>query len=128
MAYSETLANRIRAILVGRKDVMERKMFGGVAFMVRGHMACGIVGDELMARVGPERYDEALSMPHARPMDFTGKPLKGMVYVAPAGFRTEAALRNWVQRTTDFASSQPERASPNDRQSKARKQQRRTTR
>jgi TfoX/Sxy family transcriptional regulator of competence genes len=98
MAYDEALASRVRAILRGQEDVTERKMFGGLAFMVRGRMACGIVHDDLMVRVGPDAHDEALAQPHTRPMDFTGRPSRGMVYVAPAGLASEADLSRWVER------------------------------
>ena len=76
MAYDETLADRIRKVLAGDDRVTERKMFGGIAFMLNGNMACGIVKNELMARVGADAYDDALPKPHARPMQFTGSPMK----------------------------------------------------
>ena len=79
MAYAEELADRVRKALAGIDGISERRMFGGLAFMVAGNMCCGIVGEELMVRVGPEAYARALSRPHARAMDFTGRPLKGMV-------------------------------------------------
>lgn len=110
MAYDETVANRVREALKGRRDLDERRMFGGLAFMVRGHMCCGIVGSELMVRVGADGYEQALALPHARPMDFTGRPLTGMVYVAPAGFRTAKALAGWVGRALAFVESLPARA------------------
>jgi TfoX/Sxy family transcriptional regulator of competence genes len=107
MAYDEQLAARIRRFLDGRPDVIEVKMFGGLVFMVRGHMAFGIVKDELMVRLGAEGYEDALQRPHARPMDFTGRPMKGMVYVAKPGFRTAAALRTWVDLACANAESLP---------------------
>jgi hypothetical protein len=73
-------------------------MFGGLCFMVAGAMCCGLTKSDLMVRVGPERYEEAVAQPHARPMDFTGRPLKGMVYVAPEGLRTRGSLERWVRR------------------------------
>ncbi len=88
-----------------RDDVAEKKMFGGVAFMVSGSMACGIIGDDLMARVGADKFEVALGRPHARVMDFTGRPLKGFVYVEAAGIRTAAQLKRWVDETVAFASS-----------------------
>jgi hypothetical protein len=109
MAYSEELADRVRAALDGRTDVAEKTMFGGVAFMVAGSMACGIVGNDLMARVGPDRYDEALARPHARLMDFTGRPLRGFVLVGAAGIQTAAALTKWVEETVAFATSPEQR-------------------
>ena len=107
MAYDEALAERVRKAIRDQPNVTERKMFGGLAFMVGGHMCCGIVGDDLMVRVGHDAYEEALSKPHARPMDFTGRPLKGMVYVARSGLRTEKALRGWVDRGVSFTTTLP---------------------
>jgi TfoX/Sxy family transcriptional regulator of competence genes len=98
MSYDEQLAARIRATLRTRTDVVEKKMFGGLCFMVNGKMCCGLTKTDFMVRVGSMHYEDALSQPHARPMDFTGRPLKGMVYVAPAGLRTAAALARWVGR------------------------------
>ena len=74
MAYNGELADRIRGSLAGRSGVAERKMFGGIAFMVDGHMCCGVTGDLLMIRVGADGFDDALAQPHSRPMDFTGRP------------------------------------------------------
>jgi TfoX/Sxy family transcriptional regulator of competence genes len=107
VAYDEHLADRIRAALATTPDVSERKMFGGLAFMVAGHMACGIVGDDLMLRLGEDGADAALDEPHTRPMDFTGKPMKSMVYVAPAGTETDPALVAWVKRATAHARTLP---------------------
>jgi len=109
MAYDETLADRIRDALAGEDGVTERKMFGGLAFMVGGHMACGIVKEELMLRLGAEGADEALDRPHTRPMDFTGRPMTGMVFVSPAGLRG-AALARWVGQAVTFARSLPPKA------------------
>ena len=109
MAYSEELADRIRAALDDRDDVVEKMMFGGVAFMVAGSMACGIIGNDLMACVGPDRYEEALSRPHARLMDFTGRPLRGFVLVRAPGIRTAAALKKWIDETLFFAVSLPKK-------------------
>ena len=107
MAYDEQLASRLRRTLAAQEGLEERRMFGGLAFLLRGHMCCGIVGDTLMVRVGPERHGEALERPHARPMDFTGRPMRGMVFVAPAGVRNEAALRSWVDQALQFAATLP---------------------
>lgn len=82
-------------------------MFGGVAFMVCGNMCCGVVGEELMVRVGPDRYEQALQEPHAREMDFTGRPSKGMVYVAGSGLGDETSLKAWVDRAVDFVMTLP---------------------
>lgn len=105
MAYDERLAERIRTALQGRDDVEERKMFGGIGFMVAGRMAVGVIHDDLMVKVGAEANDEALSRPHTRPMDFTGKPMPGMVYVDPEGTADEAELRSWIDRAVAVATS-----------------------
>ena len=107
MAYDEELAERVRRALAGRKGLSEKKMFGGIAYMLRGNMCCGIVKDQLMVRVGPERHAEALAQPHARPMDFTGRPMRGMVYVTPEGCRTDEALKRWVEQGLNFAATLP---------------------
>ena len=106
MAYDEKLADRVRDVLETEAGVTERKMFGGLAFMVRGHMACGIVGDDLMLRLGAESAEEALERPHVRPMDFTGRPMSGMVYVGPDGLQG-AALRRWVGKSVAFVENLP---------------------
>lgn len=107
MAYDEGLAQRVRETLASRSDLAERKMFGGLCFMLGGNMCCGIVGDELMLRVGPEQYDGVLGRPHAREMDFTGRALKGMVYVGTSGVDTDQALAEWVGFAVGFAGSLP---------------------
>jgi TfoX/Sxy family transcriptional regulator of competence genes len=107
MPYDETLARRVREHFSGRGDVVEKKMFGGLAFLLRGHMCCGVVDEQLMARVGPDQYVAALARPHARAMDFTGRPMKGFVYVAPEGFRHEADLRAWLSLCESFVSMIP---------------------
>ena len=98
MAYDEKLADRIRQVFGARGDIAERKMFGGLAFLCRGRMCCGIVGSDLMVRVPDGEYETIICEPHVRPMDFTGKPLRGFVYVSPPGFRTTVALRTWLSR------------------------------
>ena len=105
MAYDEGLGQRIRELLSNRRDVSEKRMFGGLAFMVGGNMCVGIVKDELMVRVGPEAYDERVRERHARKMDFTGRPMKGFIYVAPEGFESDAELRRWVGYGLAYASS-----------------------
>ncbi len=80
----------------------EKRMFGGVAFMVRGHMSAGTLGDDLMARVGPEAYESSLQRPHARVLAFTGRPMRGFIEIAAAGIDTDAKLRAWVKRCLDF--------------------------
>jgi TfoX/Sxy family transcriptional regulator of competence genes len=110
MAYDEQLADRIRNALGDRDDVEERKMFGGLAFMVAGHMAVGIVGTELMVRLGEEEADGALDEEHVRAMDFTGRPMRTMVYVAPEGVADRAALEGWVRRGVSLTESLPPKA------------------
>jgi len=107
MAFDEGLAERLRDIYDSAGGASEKRMFGGLAFMVDGHMSCGVVNDTLMARVGPKQYRDALGRPHAREMDFTGKPLKGFVYVAPEGIESDEALESWVRMSLEFVRSLP---------------------
>ena len=109
MAFDEGLAQRVREILAAQDDVVEKKMFGGLAFMVAGHMCCGVVGEDLMARVGPGQYASALQHPCTREMDFTGKPLKGFVYVGHEGIAADDELTSWVARCLQFVTSLPPR-------------------
>ena len=109
MAYDEGLAERVREVLADTRALSERKMFGGLCFMVSGNMCCGIVGDVFMARVGVEQYEECLGRPHARRMDFTGKPLKGMIYVDPEGIAEDEELEAWITRCRNFVESLPEK-------------------
>lgn len=107
MPYDEKLADRIRSVLARRRGVSEKKMFGGLTFLVRGNMFCGVVGSDLMVRVGASAYEQALSRPHVREMDFTGRPLQGMVYVGATGVRTAKQLQSWIDRGLRFARSLP---------------------
>lgn len=107
MAFDPDLAQRVRAVLARRRGVNEKRMFGGLCFLVNGNMACGLIGDELMVRVGADDYAAALRRPHAREMRFTGRPLRGFVTVGAAGVRTAAGLRAWVERGRAFAASLP---------------------
>jgi TfoX/Sxy family transcriptional regulator of competence genes len=107
MAYDEGLAQRLREIFEGRNDIVEKKMFGGIAYMAHGNMCCGIIGDTLMARVGPEQYAAALKKPHAREMTFTLRPMKGFVYVDPPGFETDKALKAWVKLCDKYVATLP---------------------
>ena len=112
MAYDEGLAERIRGALDERSGVAEKRMFGGIAFLVHGYMSVGIVQDKLMVRVGRESYDRVLRERHARRMDFTGRPMKGFVYIVPAGYESDADLRKWVNLGVDFVISLPAKAPP----------------
>lgn len=107
MPFDEGVAERLREVFGDRDDVVEKKMFGGIAFMHRGNMCVGINAETLMARVGPLQYDEALSRQHVREMDFTGKSMKGFVYVDPAGFAEDSALREWVSICENFTNTLP---------------------
>jgi hypothetical protein len=105
MSYSEDLAEKVRGILHGSEGLTEKQLFGGLAFMLNGNMACGVLGVELMVRVGPENYQEALGQRYTRPMDYTGRPLKGMVYVEEDAIAAD--LDDWVNRGAEFAGSLP---------------------
>jgi TfoX/Sxy family transcriptional regulator of competence genes len=107
MAYDEVLAERVRDLFGGAPDVVEKKMFGGVAFMVAGNMACGIIGDDLMVRVTRNDYDSTLALPHARQMDMTGRPMRGFVVVDAEGLAEDADLEQWVDRGVDFVRTLP---------------------
>jgi len=109
MAFDERLAARIRKALEGRNDVVENQMFGGVAFMVRDHMACGVVGSSLMVRIDPAEAERLLREPAVRPMDFSGRPMRGFLYVDPAGIATSASLRKWLSRATAHAEAKPKK-------------------
>jgi hypothetical protein len=107
MAYDENLARRIRDELGSMPGLVEKKMFGGTGFLVQGNMACGVHGNDMIVRVGPARYDEALTRPHVKLFDMTGRPMSGWVMVAPAGFAGDDDLRAWVQQGVEFALSLP---------------------
>lgn len=107
MAYDEGLAQRIREHVEHLHGTAEKRMFGGLAFMYRGNMLVGVVGDTLMARVGPDAQGRALARAHARPMDFTGKPMKGYVYVAPEGVASDASLAEWIDMCLAHADTLP---------------------
>ena len=107
MAYAEVVADRIRKAFAKKKGITEKKMFGGICFMMNGNMICGVEKDNLVVRVGPNQYDWALKQKHTRPMDFTGRPLKGFVYVLPQGIKTPSSLKKWLDLATDFVRSLP---------------------
>ena len=90
-------------------------MFGGLAFMARGHMCCGLVRAQLMVRVDPQAYDRLLQEPHVQPMDFTGRPMRGFLYVEPTGIASAPALRKWIGRALAFAEGLPPRAERKNR-------------
>jgi len=107
MAYDERLAQRLREVLYRTRGLTEKPMFGGIAFLLRGRMCCGVNGGDLVVRVGPQAYEAALARPHARPMDFTGRALTGFVYVGPRGTARKASLEKWVAEALAFARSLP---------------------
>lgn len=106
MAYDEQLAERVRIVLEPQVEFTERAMFGGLAFMVNTHMACGLMSEGLMVRVGKPHYDAALER-GAQEMLFTGRPMRGMVLVPPALVADDAGLAGWVGSGVEFARSEP---------------------
>ena len=108
MAFDEGLAERVRAVLDRRSDVEDRRMFGGIAFLVAGNMACGVTGEDLMVRMRPEDAAGLLeSEPDTRPFDMTGRPMRGWVLVAPEATADDGDLERWVRRGEEFAASLP---------------------
>ena len=107
MAYDEALADRIQDILTGQPGLEAKKMFGGVGYMVKGNMACGVHKDMLIVRVGPDAYEQSMAHPHTRPFDMTGRAMKGWVMVEANGFTNQADLEHWVQAGLDFALTLP---------------------
>ena len=107
MPYDTELARRVRAALGPLPSLDEKKMFGGVGFLIHGNMACGVHGQDLIVRVGPDRYPEALSRPYARPFDMTGRPMSGWVMVDPAGCENDEQLEAWVSQGAAFVQTLP---------------------
>lgn len=109
MAYDEGLAQRLRELLPAHAGIGEKRMFGGLCLLSRGHMFVGIVGEALMARVGPDAYEKALRRPHVRVMDFTGKPMRGYVFVDPAGYEEDRDLKRWVGDSLKYVGTLPDK-------------------
>ena len=108
MPYNQVLAQRTRTLLAGRAGLIEKKMFGGVGFMLNGSRACGVQGEDLIVRVGVENNDAALAQPHARPFPAPGgKPMAGWILVAPQGWEVEQDLRTWVEQGCEYAATLP---------------------
>ncbi len=107
MAYDEFLGTRVRAALGPLPGLVEKKMFGGICFLVNGNMDCGVIKDDLIVRVGPDKHATALARPHVRSFDFSGRPMAGWVYVGPQGCATEADLNDWIGLGVEFARSLP---------------------
>jgi TfoX/Sxy family transcriptional regulator of competence genes len=111
MAYDETLASRIREILCSVDGFSEKKMFGGICFLLHGNMCCGVLKEELVLRIDPERGDDVLNKSHTRPFDFSGRPMKGFVLVAPGALGSAQELRDWVSLARSFVQKLPPKAS-----------------
>ena len=107
MAFDENLAQRIRQRLARRNNVEEKKMFGGVGFLLNGNMLVGVWKDSLIVRLGPDSYEEALKAPHVKKFDITGKPMKGWVLVEPKGVEGDDQLAGWIERATKFVGRLP---------------------
>lgn len=107
MAYDEKLAQRVRDNLQNNPGYSERKMFGGVGFMLNGNMACGVNGDNLIVRVGKENYEQALHAPHVKEFDITGRPMSGWVSVLPEGINSNEALTDWIRQGLVFTLTLP---------------------
>lgn len=107
MAYDQVVAERIRRQIEAMQPHTEKRLFGGIAFFVNGNMACGVIGDRVIVRVGPERYEGALVQPHVGPFDMTGQPMKGWVSVAPEGYASDQGLRGWIGQGVGFAATLP---------------------
>jgi len=107
VTYDPETAERVRRVLADRDDVSEKKMVGGLSFLVNGNMCCGVTGPALMVRVGAGGREQALREPHVRPMRFGGRELSGFIRVEPAGFAADEALARWVRRGLDFVAGLP---------------------
>jgi len=107
MAYDEGVAHRVREELTDNKRITEKKMFGGIAFMLSGNMCVGVVKDQLMLRVGKDQYDDLLKKKHVKKMDFTGKAMKGFIYLEPEGFAEDEDLNKWLEKARSFVSTLP---------------------
>jgi hypothetical protein len=107
MAYDGKLADRLRVVLAPRPGLSERKQFGGVGFLINGNMACGVIGTDLLVRVGPDAHAQALKSRDARPFALTGRPSAGWILVRPSGVRTAASLKKWAELGVAFAKTLP---------------------
>ena len=110
MAYDEAFAERVRGAIGPRPDVVEIKMFGGLCFMLHGNMFAGVVRNDLMLRVGKDAFAETLTRPGAKPMDFTGRPMVGMVFVEPQGCASKESLQAWLDDAVGFVETIPPKA------------------
>lgn len=109
MPYNQDLAQRIRVQTAQQPGLDEKKMFGGIGFLLHGNMACGVHGEDLIVRVGPEKFAEALAQPGARPFDMTGRPMAGWVMVSAPGFETDEDLKKWIEQGVAYSHSLPKK-------------------
>lgn len=107
MAYDEKLADRIRSKLKGTRGLTEKKMFGGVGFMMGGNMACGVIKQDMIVRLSDQDSEAALKKRHVKPFAMTGRPMKGWILVEPEGLASDKALHDWVEKSAAFAKSLP---------------------
>ncbi len=107
MVYNPQLAERVASLLKNQPGIGEKKMFGGVGFLLHGNMACGVLRDDLIVRVGPDGYEAALHQEHVRMFDITGRPMRGWVMVGKTAHAADAALAAWVRQGLAFAASLP---------------------
>jgi len=107
VAFDEQLAERIRASLGKRRGIVEKKMFGGIGFLLNGNMCVGVHQTDLIVRLAPDETDAAFKQPHTRPFDLTGRPMKGWILVEPAGLKTPARLSKWIEMAASYAGSLP---------------------
>ncbi len=105
MSYDEGLAQRIRKLVADRSGLTEKKMFGGVSFLIQGNMACGVLKDEMIVRIDPEQHDAAVAKPHVRTFDYAGHPMQGWIFVGPAACASEVGLKEWVDTGIRYALS-----------------------
>jgi TfoX/Sxy family transcriptional regulator of competence genes len=109
MAYDEVLAERVRDVIGEADGLTTRKMFGGIAYMIFGNMACGVLDEVIVLRLGNEGAREALEEPYMSPMDFTGKPMKSMVYLDESGYEDDEVMERWIEQAVGFARSLPQK-------------------
>ena len=107
MVYNKDLAQKIRDVLREEPGFIEKHMFGGIGFMIHGNMACGVNKDDLIVRVGPDQYEDALAEAHTRVFDMTGRPMRGWIVVTSKGYEASSDLKDWVDRGITFAKSLP---------------------
>jgi len=118
MSFDEGLGEHIRGVLEAESKVTEKEMFGGLAFILDGKMCCGVVKGEMMARVGPDAHEKSLKQSHARPMDFTGRPMKGFISISEIGLRNDAKLHWWISQCVTFLKAESKKTTKSKSKSK----------